>query len=90
MERKQLGERIENLRVQLDWSQRILSKRTGISQATLSRIESGDTPANHDQLNAIADAFGILVGELMDPALPIVLKIVNSKEIEEDADTNEP
>ncbi len=41
MESKRMGERIREMRLQREWSQLQLSKRLGVSKATVSQWESG-------------------------------------------------
>src|SRR5690606_9929495 len=44
-----------------------LAARTGISQQHLSRIETGKKSPSLDQLDRIANALGVSVGELLHP-----------------------
>lgn len=45
-------------------SQQKLGKKTGIGQTTIGRIRRGEQNATVENLKAIADAFGISVGQL--------------------------
>ena len=58
------GDRINDACRAAKLSQRALSRATGIPQATLSRIISGDRPARTPELAAIAEATGTTIAEL--------------------------
>ena len=55
---------IESARAAAGLSQRALADRTGISQATLSRILSGERSAKMPELILIADATGCTIAQL--------------------------
>lgn len=59
-----IGDRINDACQSARLSQRALSRATGIPQATLSRVISGDRPARTPELVAIADATGTTIAEL--------------------------
>lgn len=59
-----LSTAIESARKAARLSQRTLAARTGISQATLSRILSGDRTAKMPEIILIADAVGCTVAQL--------------------------
>lgn len=59
-----LGDRIKRARATWDRSQRDLEAETGISQATLSRIESGERPAKMNEVLSLSWALGYTVAEL--------------------------
>ncbi|GAA4916662.1 helix-turn-helix domain-containing protein [Streptomonospora salina] len=59
-----VGARIERARMDAGTSQRALADRSGISQATLSRIISGERTAKMPEIVAIAWATGRTVAEL--------------------------
>lgn len=60
---------IESARTSAGLSQRALADRTGISQATLSRILTGDRTAKMPEIILIADATGCTVAQLTGHAL---------------------
>ncbi len=60
---------IESARKAAGLSQRALEDRTGISQATLSRILSGSRPAKMTEIILIADATGCTVAQLAGSAM---------------------
>ncbi|MEU5905360.1 helix-turn-helix transcriptional regulator [Micromonospora sp. NPDC047467] len=64
MAKVDVGLSIERARTAADLSQRALAERTGISQATLSRIISGDRAAKMPEIVAIAWATGHTVAQL--------------------------
>jgi len=52
--------RVKELREAKGWSQRELSRQSGIRQATLSAIENGETGGiEFDVLARLADVFGV-------------------------------
>lgn len=60
---------IESARASAGLSQRALADRTGISQATLSRILAGDRTAKMTEIIVIAEATGCTVAQLTGHAL---------------------
>lgn len=60
---------IESARAAAGLSQRRLAKRTGISQATLSRILNGERTAKMTEIILIADATGCTVAQLAGSAV---------------------
>ena len=64
-----LSTAIESARKAARLSQRTLAARTGISQATLSRILSGDRTAKMPEIILIADAVGCTVAQLTGTAV---------------------
>lgn len=66
MQKRQLGEWIKHLRELLGWSQRDLAEKSGVDQSRLSRFENGVRPLNTDEMENIANAFGLTLPQLMD------------------------
>jgi transcriptional regulator with XRE-family HTH domain len=60
------GARIESARERLGVSQRTLARKSGISQATLSRVESGDRAPKMTEMILIADALGCSLSEISE------------------------
>ena len=60
-----IGERIKKVRESRDCSQKQLSKRSGLSQSQLSRIEAGERAASLYSLSKIAGALRVSPGYLM-------------------------
>ncbi|NDL56633.1 helix-turn-helix domain-containing protein [Phytoactinopolyspora sp. XMNu-373] len=60
------GSRIERARERLGMSQRALAGRAGLSQATLSRIESGERTPKMNEIVLIAAALGCAVSEISE------------------------
>ncbi|MGV4984485.1 helix-turn-helix domain-containing protein [Streptomyces sp. NRAIS4] len=54
--RRELGERIGDLRTASCYTQEAFSEATGLSQSHLQRIESGETDARYSDLLRIAAA----------------------------------
>lgn len=67
-----LARRLIDLRRARNWSLDELSERTGISRATLSRIERGDTSPTAVVLGQLAQAFGLSMAELFGFGAPIL------------------
>lgn len=61
-----MGARIQRAIDTAGMSQRALARASGVSQATLSRIISGDRPAKLPELVAVARATGHTVAQLTD------------------------
>ncbi|CTQ52887.1 HTH-type transcriptional regulator PuuR [Roseibium album] len=59
-----LAQRLTELRKVRNWSLEELAEITGISRATLSRIERGDTSPTAIVLGKLASAFGLSMAEL--------------------------
>lgn len=61
-----IGENIKRLRLQKDLSQDKLARLADIAFATLTKIESGETPnPTIDTVKKIATALGVSIDELM-------------------------
>jgi transcriptional regulator with XRE-family HTH domain len=73
---QQLADRLTDLRRSRDWSLDDLAQRTGISRATLSRIERGDTSPTAAVLGRLAAAFGVAMAELFGQAFGPVERLV--------------
>ncbi|MCA0435698.1 MAG: helix-turn-helix domain-containing protein [Actinobacteria bacterium] len=58
------GARIHELRERMSMSQRDVARRSGVPQATLSRIETGARDASAAEVVLIADAIGATVPEI--------------------------
>jgi transcriptional regulator with XRE-family HTH domain len=62
------SDRIVAAREAADLTQRQLAARSGIAQATLSRIEQGSRPAKMNEVLVLAWALGCPASELMGPS----------------------
>jgi transcriptional regulator with XRE-family HTH domain len=60
-----LARRLAGLRAEKGWSLDGLAERTGISRATLSRVENGSTSPTAAQLGRLCTAFGLTLSRLM-------------------------
>lgn len=60
-----LAERLAGLRVSQGWSLEVLSAQTGISRATLSRIERGETSPTASLLGKLSAAYGLTTSRLL-------------------------
>ncbi|WP_107705983.1 helix-turn-helix domain-containing protein [Nocardioides allogilvus] len=58
------GARIESVRERLGMSQRALARKAGLSQPTLSRIESGERTPKMSEIILLADVLGCSVSEI--------------------------
>ena len=59
------GQTIKALRELHEWSQVLLAEKTGISQATISSLESGRTLLGAERAKVIAKAFNIYPGIIL-------------------------
>jgi transcriptional regulator with XRE-family HTH domain len=57
---------LRRLRLQVALSQKELAERTGMSQTTLSDLETGKTKARPSTMRRLADALGCTPRDLMD------------------------
>jgi len=74
-----LADKVKELRQKLGWNQATLAKKATITQATISRIESGKvTQPKMGQLHKLADALGAtidyLAGDSIQMSFDDVLK----------------
>lgn len=73
---KDLARRLTELRRARNWPLEDLAERTGISRATLSRIERGDTSPTASVLGKLAAAFGLSMAELFGAASATIERLV--------------
>jgi transcriptional regulator with XRE-family HTH domain len=71
---KTLGRAVKRRRQDLDWSQRELGKRSGLSANAICKVEAGSTDPHLSTLAILADALGGRVSATVewkpDPAAP--------------------
>jgi transcriptional regulator with XRE-family HTH domain len=60
-----LGERIKSRRLELEWTQDVLSQKAGISKGFLSDLENGKRGVNAETLLDIARVLGVSLDYLM-------------------------
>lgn len=60
------GARIESVRERLGMSQRALARKAGLSQPTLSRIESGERTPKMSELILLSDVLGCSISEISE------------------------
>ena len=56
---RQIGTIIQRARKKADWTQSQLAERAGVRQATISMIESGETPAKLETILAVLAALDL-------------------------------
>lgn len=61
-----LGRKIRQLRKENDWTQEYLSEKLGINSQSLLRIENGKTFPTVQNLEKIAEIFGIGIDDLFN------------------------
>ena len=64
-----IASRVKALRKKNGWRLHDLSKKTGISVATLSKLENGKTKLNFTTVNKLAQGIGVAVTDLTSPGL---------------------
>jgi len=57
--RLKVGERVQQAREHLGWSQAVLAKNAGVSENTVSSIERGKHRTQPEKLRAVLDALGL-------------------------------
>lgn len=62
---RRLADRLQRLRVQRGWTLDDLADRSGISRATLSRLERGETSPTASLLNRLCAAHGLSMSRLL-------------------------
>lgn len=62
-----IGRRLRALRKEHDWTLAEVGKRTGISVATLSKLENGQTELNFTSVNKLAEGLRLPVTDLTNP-----------------------
>lgn len=62
---QKLAQRLAALRVAQDWSLEVLAEKTGISRATLSRIERAETSPTAALLGKLSAAYGLPTSRLL-------------------------
>lgn len=65
----EIANRIKAIRKKNGWRLHDLSKMTGISVATLSKLENGKTKLNFSTVNKLAQGIGVAVTDLTSPDL---------------------
>ncbi len=64
--RAALSKNIKLLRVTRGWSQEVLAEVSGLHRTYISMIERQDKNVGLDNLERLAEAFGVSIGELVD------------------------
>ena len=67
-----IGERLREIRTRNGWTLASVSKKTGISVGTLSKLENGRTELNFTTVNKLAQGLQLPVTDLTNPS-PMVL-----------------
>lgn len=62
---RRIATRLRQLRAERDWSLDELARRSGISRATLSRLENGDVSPTTSVLGKLCGAYGMTMSRLM-------------------------
>ena len=62
---RRLADRLQRLRAQRGWTLEDLSTRSGVSRATLSRLERGETSPTASLLNRLCAAHGLSMSRLL-------------------------
>ncbi|HLB53272.1 MAG TPA: helix-turn-helix domain-containing protein [Chlamydiales bacterium] len=81
-----LGSLIKMIRVQLGMSQKVLAKRAGVPQSTISRIEKGAKDSNLSTLNKILEALSCYL--VMVPMLREPLDTIRRKQAKKRAEAH--
>lgn len=62
--RIRFGRRVRELRKERGWSQEVLAGKCGLNRSYLSEVEGGGRNVSLENIEVLADALGISVGEL--------------------------
>lgn len=60
-----IGERIKQRRIELDWSQRDLASKMGYNHSTITRIEQGKVDVYQNKIVQFAEVLGVSIAYLM-------------------------
>src|SRR5437868_6439353 len=63
--REPIGSRIQYLRERKGWTLSDLSRQSGVSRSYLYQLEQGGSAPTQETIQKLADAFGVLVSELL-------------------------
>ena len=72
-----IARRLRERRIAQNLSQRDLSRLTGVPQAQISRIESGQVDLRFSSLFALASALGLAISLIPRQAVPAVKSVVD-------------
>jgi transcriptional regulator with XRE-family HTH domain len=62
---RQIAQRLKSLRAERDWSLDELARRSGVSRATLSRLENAEVSPTASVLGRLCAAYGLTMSRLM-------------------------
>lgn len=86
---RRIAQRLRALRAERSWSLEELSRRSGVSRATLSRLENAEVSPTASVLGKLASAFGLTISRLMrlaeDDFAPLIRR--GAQEVWTDAET---
>ena len=82
------GSNLKQLRRQRDWSLNELAKRSGLSPAFLSRLESGDRQASISAVLTLSQVFGLSLAEMFETQVALEPCLVVRKSEEEMREAN--
>lgn len=66
MRTKRMNDTLRELRINIGWSQKILSEKSGVDRGTISRVEKGAT-IGAVKAKALADALSLAYGREIKP-----------------------
>ena len=75
---RRIAERLRQLRAERNWPLDVLAQRSGVSRATLSRLEHGDVSPTASVLGKLCSAYGLTMSRLMrlveDDFSPLIVR----------------
>ncbi|MFA5748026.1 MAG: type II toxin-antitoxin system antitoxin SocA domain-containing protein [Candidatus Absconditabacterales bacterium] len=80
MNKKQLGEKIKQLRQKTNLSQDDFAKALGVSRVTFSQIEQGERELKHSELIKISELFEVSLDDLIKSEKKIKTNVLPKKE----------
>lgn len=76
--RKQLAQKLRVLRFMRGWSQEKLAAVSGLHRTYISAVERGERNISLDNIEKLADAFGLSIREMLAAPDPVTLaKLLN-------------
>nr|WP_238353095.1 XRE family transcriptional regulator [Kribbella solani] len=78
-----VGSNLRRLRSERNLSVSQLARRSGIAKATLSNLEAGEGNPTVQTLNNLAEALGVLLGDLLEVRTPSLVRAADAQVIDD-------
>lgn len=85
--RHRLGAALRTLRRQRDWTLAELSRRTGLSVPTLSKVENNRISVSYDKLSLLSEGLNVEIGQLFAPPEEVQSQAMGRRSISVNGET---